>query len=412
MGGQNKKEMEMEKKMKLLFLLALLCHGFSITDGGRVVGLGTFNVMNFGARGNGVTDDSQAFLAAWKAACASTGAVNLVIPSGTYFLNPIKFRGPCKNVQSLTVQMKGTLKASTDLKQYKTSGVWVEFGWVDGLTLTGGGTFNGQGEVTWPLNTCPKQKNCKIPPTSLMFVNTNNTIVNGIKSVNSKFFHIGVLGCQNFQGSGIKITAPAESPNTDGIHLERNSGVNISNSEIATGDDCVSVGQGNSYITLNGIKCGPGHGISVGSLGKYKDEKDVQGLIVQDCTLTETDNGIRIKTWANSPTNSICANMTFENIVMNNVANPIIIDQSYCPYASCQSSASSKVKISDIHFKNITGTSKTPVAVTLRCSKGIPCERVSLDDVDLNFTGENSTFATCLNVKAEYTGTQNPPPCQ
>ncbi|KAG1326801.1 exopolygalacturonase [Cocos nucifera] len=244
---------------------------------------------------------------------------------------------------------------------------------------------------------------------SLMLVNLNNTIVNDIKSVNSKFFHIGVLGCQNFQGSGIKITAPAESPNTDGIHLERNSGVTITNSEIATGDDCVSVGQGNSHVTLNGIRCGPGHGIS---LGRYKNEMDVQGLIVQDCSLTDTDNGLRIKTWANSPTSSVCANMTFENIVMNNVANPIIIDQTYCPYANCGTSASSKVKISDIHFRNITGTSKTPVAVNLECSQGIPCEKVSLQDVDLKFTGQNSTFATCLNVKAQYSGTQNPPPCQ
>nr|XP_010913888.1 exopolygalacturonase [Elaeis guineensis] len=404
--------MVIEKEMKLWFLLALLCYGFGNANGRSLADLETFNVINFGARADGVTDNSQAFLAAWKAACTSTGAVNLVIPSGTYFLNPVQFRGPCKNVQSLTVQMQGTLKASTDLNQYATARVWVEFGWVDHLTLTGGGTFDGQGEVTWPLNTCPRDQNCKIPPTSLMFVNMNNTIVNHIKSVNSKFFHIGVLGCQNFQGSRIQITAPAESPNTDGIHLERNSGVTISDSEIATGDDCVSVGQGNSLVTLNGIRCGPGHGISVGSLGKYQNEKDVRGLIVRDCSLTETDNGIRIKTWANSPTSSVCANMTFENIVMNNVANPIIIDQSYCPYANCMSSASSKVKISDIHFRNITGTSKTPVAVTLKCSQRVPCEKVSLQDVDLTFTGQNSTSATCLNVKADYSGTQNPPPCQ
>lgn len=401
--------MVMEREMKLLFLVALLCYGFGNANGRKILALDTFNVKNFGARADGVTDNSQAFLAAWEAACNSSGAVKLVIPSGTYFLNPIRFKGPCRDVQSLTVQIQGTLKASTDLKKY--AGVWVAFGWVDNLTLTGGGTFDGQGEVTWPLTTCPKNRNCKVPPTSLLFVNTNNTIVSGIKSVNSKFFHIGVLGCQNFQGTGLTITAPGDSPNTDGIHLERNSGVDISNTVISTGDDCVSVGQGNSHVTLNGITCGPGHGISVGSLGRYKNEQDVQGLVVQNCTLTETTNGIRIKTWANSPSSSICSNMTFENVVMNNVANPIIIDQSYCPYKKCQS-GSSKVKISDVHFKNITGTSNTSVAVTLKCSGRLPCKTVTLQDVDLQFTGNNSTFATCLNVDAQYVGTQNPPPCQ
>lgn len=82
-----------------------------------------------------------------------------------------------------------------------------------------------------------------------------------ITSVNSKFFHIALLSNANFKASGIKIVAPAESPNTDGIHLERNTAVTISKSEIGTGDDCISVGQGNHDITIAGIKCGPGHGI-------------------------------------------------------------------------------------------------------------------------------------------------------
>lgn len=76
---------------------------------------------------------------------------------------------------------------------------------------------------------------------------------------------------------------------------------------------------------------------SVGSLGRYWNEGDVSGLVVRDCTMTGTSNGIRIKTWANSPGSSAATNMTFENIVMNNVTNPIIIDQAYCPFSSCTS---------------------------------------------------------------------------
>lgn len=131
----------------------------------------------------------------------------------------------------------------------------------------------------------------------------------------------------------LKISAPKNSPNTDGIHIGQSNGVEISSSVIGTGDDCVSIGQGSKNINITDVYCGPGHGISVGSLGKAKDEQ-VIGLTVRNCTFTETDNGVRIKTWPDS-TEGLASNFTFDNIVMNNVGNPIVIDQQYCPYNKC-----------------------------------------------------------------------------
>ncbi|KAG0495770.1 hypothetical protein HPP92_000461 [Vanilla planifolia] len=370
------------------------------------------SVRQFGARADGHSNDTKAFLEAWKAACGSTGNVKLDVPEGTYLVGPIKFMGPCKNVSSLTVQIKasrrmGVLKATTNLDEYSTA-VWIKFGGVHGLSLLGG-TFDGQGAVSWPFNKCPKQKNCR----NLMFVNTTNTVVRGVTSLNSKFFHIGILGCTNLKGSDIKISAPANSPNTDGIHLERNSGVSLSRLTVGSGDDCVSVGQGNSDITLTGVRCGPGHGISVGSLGRYKGEGDVRGMLVKDCTIVGTTNGVRIKTWQNSPSSSVVTNLTFDNIVMKNVRNPILIDQEYCPYTKCDSSAPSLVKISNIKFKNIRGTSASPEVVTLRCSKGLPCKAVTLQDVKLKYVGDSisTTYSTCLNVKPVISGSPELLPC-
>lgn len=99
------------------------------------------------------------------------------------------------------------------------------------------------------------------PSQSLKFVAMNKTVIRGLTSVNSKFFHIALVECHNFKGSRLKISAPETSPNTDGIHIERSSSVYFSLSHIATGDDCISVGQGNSQITITSITCGPGHGI-------------------------------------------------------------------------------------------------------------------------------------------------------
>ena len=75
----------------------------------------------------------------------------------------------------------------------------------------------------------------------------------------------------------------------------------------------------------------------MGSLGKYKNEKDVVGISVQNCTIKGTQNGIRVKTWPGAPASN-ASNMRFEDIFMINVSNPIIIDQEYCPSHSCKTS--------------------------------------------------------------------------
>lgn len=56
------------------------------------------------------------------------------------------------------------MKASTNLSEYVSGDDWVQFGWVHHLTLTGGGTFDGQGAVSWPFNECSEMEKCKVLP--------------------------------------------------------------------------------------------------------------------------------------------------------------------------------------------------------------------------------------------------------
>lgn len=53
-------------------------------------------------------------------------------------------------------------------------------------------------------------------------------------------------------------------------------------------------------------------------------------MTVRRAAFSETQNGVRVKTWAR-PSNGFVRNVLFQHVVMNNVENPIIIDQNYCP---------------------------------------------------------------------------------
>lgn len=71
-----------------------------------------------------------------------------------------------------------------------------------------------------------------------------------------------------------------------------------------------------------------GNPCSIGSLGRYPDEKDVKNIMVQNCKLMNTTNGARIKTMHESPALT-ASNITFQDLTIENAFNPIIIDQHY-----------------------------------------------------------------------------------
>ena len=66
---------------------------------------------------------------------------------------------------------------------------------------------------------------------------------------------------------------------------------------ICAGDDCVSIQTGCSNVYIHNVNCGPGHGISIGSLGRYNTKACVSNITVRDVMMHNTMNGVRIKTW-------------------------------------------------------------------------------------------------------------------
>ncbi|KAK6286881.1 PREDICTED: polygalacturonase-like [Theobroma cacao] len=365
-------------------------------------------VAEYGAKADEETDLRQPLLDAWKEACESTTPSKIVIPEGTYLLSQAALEGPCK--APIELQVQGTVKAPVDPSAFKEPN-WVVFNRLDQFTVSGGGVFDGQGATTWGKNDCVKNKYCATLPINLRFNFVSNAMIQDITTKDSKQFHVNVLGCKNISFLRFSVSAPEDSLNTDGIHIGRSDGVNITNTIIKTGDDCVSLGDGSKNVIVHGVTCGPGHGISVGSLGKFQDEQPVAGVQVSNCTLTNTQNGVRIKSWPASYPGT-ASDMLFEDITMNNVGNPILIDQQYCPWNQCNLKLPSRIKLRNISFKNIRGTSSTQQAVKLICSSGLPCEGVELADIDITYSGpEGPATSQCTNVSPKLSGKQNPSAC-
>lgn len=100
---------------------------------------------------------------AWLAACNNPTPAKVVIPEGEFLTGPVVFQGPCK-AKPITVEVLGTVRATTDISEY-TSGEWFMFEYIDGLILTGTGTFHGSGETAWQYNNCANNNRCQMLPT-------------------------------------------------------------------------------------------------------------------------------------------------------------------------------------------------------------------------------------------------------
>jgi polygalacturonase len=92
-------------------------------------------------------------------------------------------------------------------------------------------------------------------------VQCNNLQLSHFCSVNSPQMHIVIIASRSVRVKQLTIVAPGDSPNTDGVHVGQSEDVQITNSIISTGDDCVSIGSGSRFVTVHGLTCGPGHGV-------------------------------------------------------------------------------------------------------------------------------------------------------
>ncbi|KAL3583308.1 hypothetical protein D5086_014369 [Populus alba] len=171
------------------FLLASLVIVFTPC----LAGAAQYNVLNYGAKPDGRTDSTKAFLAAWTQACGSSSRSTLYVPPGRYFLLNVQFNGPCKN-NAIVVRIDGSLLAPTDYRVIGNAASWISFKNVDGVTVSGG-ILDGHGSGLWDCK--QSGNNCPSGATTLSVSNSQNIVISGLHSLNSQMFHIVVNGCHN-----------------------------------------------------------------------------------------------------------------------------------------------------------------------------------------------------------------------
>ncbi|XP_042496379.1 polygalacturonase At1g48100 isoform X2 [Macadamia integrifolia] len=303
-----------------------------------------YDILSFGAKGDGVSDDSKAFVAAWKAAC-KVPAATVEIPSEFRFLiKPLTLQGPC--MPHLVLQRRS--KHIPDLK-----------------------------------------------PTALRFYASYNVNIRDITIINSPGCHLKFDGSGGVKVDNITISSPGDSPNTDGIHLQNAHDVEIKHSNIGCGDDCVSIQTGCSNVHVHHVNCGPGHGVSLGGLGKDKTVACVSGIVIENINIQNALSGVRIKTWQGGM--GSVKNVSFSNIEVTDVEVPIMIDQYYCDRRFCKNQTEA-VAITGVKYNQITGTySLQPIH--LACSNNVPCIDVDLIDIQLEPSPGSNGFqqALCWN---------------
>ncbi|XP_052726184.1 exopolygalacturonase-like [Vigna angularis] len=218
---------------KYLFMLCLLAYAAEAQK--------VFNVKDYGAIEDGNTDNSVAFVTAWGDACKRNGETIVLVPNGTYMLKSVIFNGPCNG--SITFQINGVLKAPIDPSMLADQ-KWINFRYVDKLTINGGGTFDGQGTAT--RQKC-QNDSCQILFTSMVLDFITNGRIENLHSVDSKGGHFIVFGSGNMTFSNLTLTSPANNRNTDGIKTSITNGINITNVTESVSEVLVVVGTHMNY---------------------------------------------------------------------------------------------------------------------------------------------------------------------
>lgn len=190
------------------------------------------SVKDFGAKGDGVTDDTAAILAAITARAAAGGGT-VFLPAGTYLLTSSAVVANVSNVMLL-----GESTGTTIIKA-ASSGTFT-----NGLINFSSGNNVGHRHITFNVNNKPVGN--LLP--AVFFVSSNDVFVDDCEVIHMSVIGIGASACNRvrFYRNKVTLDVPFNSQN-DGILV---SGGTSSNDVWVEGNDITGTG-----ILVDGVNC-------------------------------------------------------------------------------------------------------------------------------------------------------------
>jgi polygalacturonase len=368
----------------------------------------TVNPRTFGAKGDGVTRDTEALQKAIES-CASAGGGTVLVSPGTYLSGTLELRS---NI-TLEVQAGATILGSPDANDYfvppdappivrALPGRHLLYALgADNLTLRGPGVIDGHSSVFLGKGQPPpppedlwkgvySAETVRIVRISPMveLANCNNLLIENITLQNAVGWTLRPSGCKKVIIRGVKVRNPLNASNADGIDPTACEDALITDCDVITGDDAICLKGNNQYggstlsrnVTVSNCRVSTCcNGLKVGEEGGG----DFENIVIKDCEVYSGDvpfnhrviSGIEV---ALSSANRIDG-ISFSNITMKNVRTPIYIrlqgrmSHEYSP---------AKGSVSNVH---ITGVRATGAILTssITGQPGAPVQQISLSDVQI-----------------------------
>ena len=192
---------------------------------------------------------------------ARNGGGVIVIPKGTFLSGSLFF----KNNTHLHLEEDAVLKGSDDISHFpvkmtrmegqtlKYFMALVNADGLDGFTISGKGTLNGNGLRYWKSFWLRRSINpdCtnmeEMRPRIIYLSNCKNAQIEGIRIMNSPFWSTHFYKCSFLKLLNLRITSPAspvKAPSTDAVDLDVCNNVLIKNCYMSVNDDAVALERG------------------------------------------------------------------------------------------------------------------------------------------------------------------------
>ena len=363
-------------------------------------------VTDFGAVGDGQTLNTVAIQKAIDEASVRGGGV-VIIPEGRFLSGALFF----KPNTHLHVRDGATLLGSDDISNFtimpsRIEGCSIDYfpavvnvSGVDGFTITGHGTIDGNGLKYWQAfwqrrAENPNCTNLEVSRPRLVFIqNSNHVQLQDVKLHNSGFWTTHLYRCNNVKALNLHIfspAAPVKAPSTDAIDVDVCSNVLISGCYMEVNDDAVALkgGKGswadtdptngpNTNIIIQNCTFGFCHSaVTCGSEAIHN-----RNIIVRNCKVDGPSRVLWLKNRPDTP-------QLYEYIRVENItgkADRLVFAKPWVQFFDLQGRETPPVSVSNhITFRDID----------LKCQIFADID-VSAADSLKNFTFEN------LNITAE-----------